>query len=123
MEKRLYFIIGDLIANAFVATIAVAVTASLIGGSWGMFPGMVIGMVIGMLIAIPLSLGLLFPILGVMEVMAPCMLSGMLGGMWGGMWPLAADAMVRWGVGTGVAVFVIIYALNAVMAGSQQIRS
>ena len=43
MEKRLYFIIGDLCANALVATAAVALTAWLIGGSWGMLPGMLVG--------------------------------------------------------------------------------
>ena len=83
MEKRLYFIIGDLFANAFVATVAVALTAWLLGGSWGMIPGMLVGMLIGMAVALPLSLALLSPILGVMEVISPCMISGMLGGMWG----------------------------------------
>lgn len=122
MEKRLYFIIGDLFANTFVATAAVALTAWLIGGSWGMIPGMPIGMVIGMLVALPLSLVLLSPILGVMEVISPCMVSGMFGGMWGGMWPLAGGAIFRWGVGTGIAVLVIVYALNAVVSGPQKIE-
>ncbi len=121
MEKRLYFIIGDLVANAFVATAAVALTAWLIGGSWGMLPGMLAGMLLGMAIALPLTLALLFPILGVMEVMAPCMVSGMLGGMWGGMWPLAGAAILQWGIGTGVAVVVIIYAINAAMSGPQKV--
>lgn len=121
MEKRLYFVVGDLFANALVGTAAVAVTAGLIGGSWGMIPGMLVGMVVGMVVALPLSLGLLFPILGVMEVMAPCMLSGMLGGMWGGMWPLAGDEIVSWGVGTGIAVVVVIYGMNVFMTGPQKI--
>jgi len=123
MEKRLYFVIGDLFANAFVATIAVSLTAWLIGGSWGMIPGMLVGMVIGMAIAVPLSLGPLSLMFGTMEVIAPCMLSGMLGGMWGGMWPLAGAAMLRSGVGTGIVVIVSIYALNAVMTGPQKIGS
>jgi hypothetical protein len=121
MEKRLYFILGDLLANAFIATVAVALTAWLIGGSWGMLPGMLVGMLIGMAIALPLSLAMLSPILGIMEVLSPCMISGMLGGMWGGMWPLAGTAMLRWGVGTGIAVVVIIYALNAVVTGPQKV--
>jgi hypothetical protein len=120
MEKRPYFIIGDLFANALVATAAVAVTASLIGGAWGMIPGMLAGMVVGMLVALPVSLIFLFPLLGVMEVMAPCMLSGMLGGMWGGMWPLAGESVLRWGIGTGIGVMVIIYALNAMLTGPQK---
>ena len=123
MEKRLNFIIGDLLANAFIATVTVALTAWLIGGSWGAIPGMLIGMIIGMVIALLLSLILLFPILGVFEVIAPCMLSGMLGGMWGGMWPLAGDAIFRWGIGTGMAVIVVVYALNAVTSGPQKIEN
>ncbi len=123
MEKRPYFIIGDLLANALVATVAVAVTASLIGGGWGMIPGMLAGMVVGMLVALPLSLILLFPLLGVMEVMAPCMLSGMLGGMWGGMWPLAGESVLRWGICTGIGVMVVIYILNAIITGPQKTGS
>jgi len=120
MEKRPYFIIGDLLANALVATVAVAVSASLIGGGWGMIPGMLAGMVVGMLVALPLSLIVLFPLLGVMEVMAPCMLSGMLGGMWGGMWPLAGESVFRWGISTGIGVMVEIYMLNAIITGPQK---
>jgi len=122
MEKRLYFVLGDLFANMLVATIAVALTGWLIGGSWGMFPGMLAGMLVGMIIALPLSLGLLFPLLGVMEVITPCMISGMFGGMWGGMWPLAGAAILRWGIGTGIVVVITIYVLNAVMSGPQKIR-
>jgi len=107
MEKRLYFIIGDLLANVFVATATVALTAWLIGGSWGMSPGMLIGMVIGMAISLVLIVALLSPILGAMEIISPCMLSGMLGGMWGGMWPLDGTGILQWGVGTGIAVFIL----------------
>jgi len=120
MEKRLYFVVGDFVANALVATAAVAVTTWLIGGTWGMISGMIVGMVLGMIVALPLSLGLLSPLLGIMEVIAPCMLSGMLGGMWGGMWALTGGQIVQWGVGTGVAVVAVIYALNIFMTGPQR---
>ncbi len=50
----------------------------------------------------------------------PCTLSGMLAGMWGGMWPLAGSDVLWWGAGTGVAVVVIVYALNAVMVGPRR---
>lgn len=123
MEKRLYFIIGDLAANAFVATITTAATAWLIGGSWGMIPGMLIGMLIGMIIALPVSLAMLAPLLGVMEVISPCMVSGMLGGMWGGMMPLSGDAILRWGIGTGIAVVIVIYIVNALVTGPQKIET
>jgi hypothetical protein len=121
MEKRPYFVIGDLIANILVATAAVALTAWLIGGSWGMIPGMIVGMVLGMIIAVPLTVALLAPLLGIMEVLAPCMLGAMFGGMWGGMWPLQGAEILRWGVGTGVVSFVVVYALNTVLSGPQRI--
>jgi hypothetical protein len=123
MEKRPYFLIGDLLANALVATVAVAFTAWLIGGTWGTVPGMLAGMVLGMAIALPLILALLLPLLGVMEVIAPCMLSGMVGGMWGGMWPLVGAGIFRWGLGTGVAVFVIVYAISTGMSGPQRLEN
>ena len=122
MEKRLYFIVGDLLANAFVATAAAAFTAWLIGGAWGMLPGMLAGMLLGMAVALPLTLALLFPVLGVMEVMAPCMLSGMLGGMWGGMWPLAGAELLRWGIGTGALVVIVVYGINAMTSGPQRVE-
>ena len=121
METRPLFVIGDLLANSFVATAAVALTAWLIGGSWGMLPGMLAGMLIGMLISLPLGLALLSPLLGVMEVMTPCMLSGMFGGMWGGMWPLDGGAIWLWGISTGIATVALIYALNAALTGPQRI--
>ncbi|MFW2405648.1 MAG: hypothetical protein ACN4GT_12835 [Gammaproteobacteria bacterium] len=121
MEKRPYFVIGDLIANILVATAAVALTTWLIGGSWGMIPGMIVGMVLGMIIAIPLTVAVLAPLLGIMEVMAPCMLGGMFGGMWGGMWPLQGEEILRWGVGTGIVSFAVVYVLNTVLSGPQRI--
>ena len=66
-------------------------------------------------------LALLSPLLGVMEVMSPCMLSGMFGGMWGGMWPLTGSAIWGWGIGTGLTVVVLIYALNAALSGPQRL--
>jgi len=122
MEKRPLFILGDLFANALVATAATALTSVLIGGTWGMLPGMLVGMLLGMLIVFPLGLGLLSPLLGAMEVISPCMLSGMLGGMWGGMMTLSGNQVVFWGIGTGVCVVAMIYLLNAIVTGPQNLR-
>jgi hypothetical protein len=122
METRPLFVLGDFAANIFVATAITAVTSLLIGGSLGMWPGMIAGMLLGMALALPLGFGLMAPWLGVMEVATPTMLSGMFAGMWGGMWDLSAAEMLRWGAGTGVAVVVVIYALNAVMSGPQRVE-
>lgn len=121
MERRAYFVIGDILANSLVATAAVALSAWLIGGGPGMWPGMLAGMVLGMALALVLSM-LLAPLLGVMEVMVPCMLSGMLGGMWGGMWPLAGSDLPRWGVATAFAVLTVVYLANALLRGPQQVE-
>ena len=123
MEKRLPFILGDLAANCLIATICVAFTSWLIGGSWGMVPGMLVGMLLGMVLAMPLSLAGLTPWLGVMEVVTPCMLSGMFGGMWGGMWDLSGAEIIRWGMSTGATVVVVIYLLNALLSGPQRVES
>ena len=122
METRWYFIVGDLAANILVATVAVALTSWLIGGSLGMLPGMIVGMLLGMAIALVIGMGLLAPLLGVMEVISPCMLSGMLGGMFGAMWNPAGSQILQWGANTGFAVLVIIYAINAVLSGSQMLE-
>jgi len=37
------------------------------------------------------------------------------------MWPLAGIAILQWGIGTGIAVIVVIYALNIIMTGPQKI--
>ena len=123
MEKRLPFIIGDLLANAFVATVSIAVTSWLIGGDWGMAAGMIDGMIIGMVVALILSLTMLVPVLGVMETLTPCMLSGMFAGMWGGMWSLTGAEILRWGIGAGLIVVVIIYALNLIVTGPQKLEN
>ena len=122
MDRRLYFVLGDLFANVLVATAAAGFCAWLIGGSWGMLPGMLAGMLIGMVVALLISLPLLAPLLGVMEVLTPCMLSGMFGGMWGGMWPLRGTGILSWGIGTGLVVIIAMYALNAAKSGPQELR-
>ena len=123
MEKRPLFVLGDLVANAFVATIAVAATNWMLGGAIGMIPGMLIGMLIGMIIALPVGLVMLAPLLGAMEVLSPCMISGMLGGMWGGMMALSGDEVLNWGIGTGIAVVIVIYIINALVTGPQKLEN
>ena len=123
METRWYFVLGDLCANILVATVAVAVSTWLVGGSLGMLPGMLIGMLIGMALALFPFFGLLSVVLGVMEVMTPCMLSGMLGGMFGGMWALTGAEIWQWGSGTGITVVAVVYALNAAVSGQQELES
>lgn len=120
MERRLPFVLGDLLANVLVATVATAAATWLLGGAWGMAAGAVLGMGLGGLIGLVLAAVALMPLLGALEVLTPCMVSGMLGGMWGGMWSLAAAGVLAWGAGTGLAVVAAIYGLNAVLTGPRQ---
>lgn len=122
MENRPYFIAGDIGANILVATVCLAVTTWLIGGSWGMLPGMVAGVLVGMFIAMMLSMGWLVRVLGIMEIMTPCMLTGMFAGMFGGMWSLGFGDILLLGPATGLATLFVIYALNAGMAGPQRLE-
>ena len=121
MEKRLYFVAGDILSNIVVGIVSVGVTTLLIGGSMGMWPGMLAGMVIGMVLAMGLSMGVLAPRLGIMEIMMPCMMTGMFGGMWGGMVPLGIVDTLQWGAATGVTVLTIMYLLNAAISGPQKL--
>ncbi len=123
METRLFFVVGDLLSNILVATVATGVTTLLLGGALGMLPGMVLGMVIGMVIATGLGMGLLARRLGIMEIVMPCCMSGMLGGMWGGMRSFGVVETLQWGVTTGVAVVAAIYLLNLLLTGPQRLHS
>ena len=121
MEKRLYFIAGDLLSNIIVGIVATAVTTLLIGGNLPMLPGMLAGMVVGMVLAMGLSMGVLAPRLGIMEIMMPCMMTGMFGGMFGGMWSFSIIQTLQWGTATGVIVMSVIYLLNAALSGPQKL--
>jgi len=120
VETRPFFVVGDWFANILVATLAAAAATKLIGGIWGM-PGMIPGMALGMLIALVVSM-LLVPVLGIMETMVSCMLSGMLGGMCGAMWSFDVGDTVRWGIGLGSGIVLLVYALNFVMSGPQKVQ-
>jgi hypothetical protein len=102
--------------------LATLLAEKLIGGTWGMVPGMFGGMVLGMFAALLVSI-FLVPVLGIMETMVSCMLSGMLGGMVGGMWALDFGDWVRWGIGIGLSIVVLVYALNFAMSGPQDLEN
>jgi hypothetical protein len=120
MEKRLYFILGDLLACALAGAAGgwlahVAVPGDL-SSFFGMFIGMFLGMVAGMLAGF-----LLIPLFGAMEIMLPAALAGMVGGM------VVAMQQAMAGVGpqeatlngalTGAACLVFTYILQARLGG------
>lgn len=84
MERRVYFITGDLLACIVAGTAAGWLTQLAVPGDWHVLVGMMIGMALGM--AVGMLTGILFsPFFGAFEVMLPASLSGMMAGMIVGM--------------------------------------
>lgn len=121
MDKRLYFVIGDIVANIATGALAGWVCWLLMPLGWHMLLAMVVAMVLGMLVAL-----LLFPLFayfwGAMEVMVPTMFSGMLSGMVVGMratmMPLSQTEALFVGGAFGLAGIVIIWVLNNLLKGT-----
>lgn len=97
VERRVYFLFGDIVANACIGAVAGLTASAIVDSSWNMLVAMVVAMLVGHLIAMLGSL-IFTPLFGGFEVMLP----GMLGGMESGMIVGMAAAMRP--VGTGQAV-------------------
>lgn len=121
MEKRLYFILGDVVVNVVTGVAAALATIAVVGPGWNMMIGMFVGMALGMAIAMLLSLALFAAFFGAMEVMLPAMLTGMAAGMWLGMAapmePIGALRAVEMGAVTGVGVVIFTYIMDARLRG------
>lgn len=121
MERRPYFIFGDVLATLVIGSASGFLAAALIGESWNMILAMVVAMVLGMVLALVVGFALFFWMFGAMEVMVPTMLTGMLAGMVVGM--AAAMTYVSPGAGAwhgaliGVLTLVGVYAANATLSG------
>ena len=115
MERRLYFIVGDLLACSVVGAIAAIAVSLLVGSGWNMLLAMLVGMAVGMALALPGAL-LFMPFFGAMEVMVPAMLSGMLAGMAVGMaetmMPLTLGGAAWYGAQIGFGTLVVTSLLN-----------
>ena len=115
MERRLYFVIGDVVSNTGVgAAVALAVTL-FVDESWPMPLAMVAGMVASDVVALPAAVGLSI-LFGAMEVMLPVMLSGILAGMVAGMraasGPVPPGSAAALGAAIGLLALVAAYGLN-----------
>ena len=116
MERRLYFLLGDLVSNAGVGALVGLAVAVLVGETWFPVLGMVVGMLAGAMVALPAAVVLSVPF-GAMELMLPVMLTGMTSGMLLGM--LAAigatstGSAASLGAVMGLVVLAATYVLNA----------
>lgn len=84
MERRVYFVLGDLVACAATGAAAGWAAHAAIPGDWFALAGMALGMLLGMLVGV--VGGILFtPLFGSMEISLPATLAGMLAGSLAGM--------------------------------------
>jgi len=121
MERRPFFVLGDLAANTVTGVVVAWATAALVGAGWNMFVGMWVGMALGMVLAFVLSFAAFIWFLGAMEVMLPVMFTGMAAGMVVGMGipmnSFAETSLAAVGASTGIAVFVFTYVIDALLGG------
>jgi len=121
MDNRLFFVLGDLLANLAVGAAAAWLSWLIIDTGWNMWLAMVVamclGMFLGLLLFLPLSLAL-----GAMEVMIPVMLGGMVSGMVVGMWcamAILTPAMAVFvGAVCGLASINLVWVINNHVRGS-----
>ena len=97
MERRLYFLFGDVVSNTGVGALVGFVVVMSVREGWPPLLAMVSGMLLGDVVALP-AMVLLSILFGAMEVMLPVMLTGMVTGM------LVAMLMAMRGLSAGAAV-------------------
>ncbi len=120
MEKRPYFLLGDLLTVTVTGALAGLACAAIIDKGWNPAAAMVLGMALGMVVAFVTNtlLGLLF---GAFEIMIPAMLTGMASGMVVAMQAAGVDlslaAGARLGAQLGPVVLAFTYIMNAFLAG------
>lgn len=116
MERRPYFVMGDLVANAATGALVGCAAAALVGPHWHSLLAMGLGMLGGMLLSLIASFAFV-PFFGAHEVMVPVMTTGMAAGMvvamQAAMGGVGLAAAMGRGAGIGLAVVVACSALDA----------
>ncbi len=120
MDRRLFFALGDFVANLAIGVIVAAIAWAVVGPGWNMWAAMIAMMALGMVC----GLVFFFPVgmkLGAMEVMIPLMYSGMWSGMMVGMMeammPMPLTHALAIGAACGVAEIVFIWIVNTFLRG------
>ena len=120
MDHRLFYVVGDFLANLAIGVIAGLVSWAIVDPGWNMwiamFAMMALGMVLGLFFFFPVAIKL-----GAMETMVPLMFSGMLSGMVVGMasamMPLPLENALALGAASGVAGIGFVWAANSMLRG------
>ena len=120
MDSRLYFVLGDLLANISIGALVGVVSVLVVANGWNMWLAMWLMMVLGMVVSMLGAYGFLY-CFGAMEIMVPIrqtgMWSGMVVGMWEAMMPLSiAQGAIIGGI-TGLIVLNIIWVANTALRG------
>ena len=76
LARRLYLVVGDLLANPGVSALVALIVSVAVADSWHVIPGMAVGMALGTVVGV-VGLMLLTPVFGAFEIMLP----GMTGAM------------------------------------------
>lgn len=123
LERRLYFIAGDILANGFTGMAAAWLASAMVDPSWSMPVAMLAGMFIATgfaLILMPLFVGLF----GAMEVMLPVMLGAMLAGMVFGMahnmQEMTTALVLSGGAALGILALLFSYGVDARLHGGHK---
>ena len=125
MDKRLYFVLGDLFGNLLAGALIGCLSWLIIGPGWPMMIAMLAMMLIGMffstLLWLPFSI-----LFGAMEVMVPFMLTGMLSGMVVGMRESMQQHDITscfyWGAACGLISIVVVWVLNNGLRGTEAMQ-
>jgi len=120
MDHRLFYVVGDFLANLATGLIVGLISWVIVGPAWNMLVAMVVMMSLGMLV----GLIAFFPAaikLGAMEAMVPLMFTGMLSGMVVGMtsamMPLPLTNALIMGAASGAAGITFIWVANSKLRG------
>ena len=120
MDHRLFFVLGDFLANLAVGAIVGLICWAIVSPSWNMwiamFAMMPVGTVVGLILFFPIGIKL-----GAMEVMVPLMfsgeLSGMVVGMGAAMAVLTPGEAALLGAASGMAGIFFVWAANTLLRG------
>ncbi len=121
VERRAYFLLGDILACATIGAVTGLLSAAIVGEGWNIVLGMVVSMVVGMSVSLVLGFALFYWLFGAMEVMVPTTLTGMAAGMGIGMAaamaPIDVITGAEFGAVIGCAILGLTYLANALISG------
>lgn len=123
LEKRAYFIVGDILSVIVAGVVVAFLCLALIPSDWNMFFAMFVGMALGMAVSLLTCASVFVRYFGAMEVMVPTMLTGMLVGMVISMaltmTEVSYSCAVTWGIVIGLFTLVGTYILNVYLSGTR----